>query len=69
MSSGSYVVVVDRIVDTVTSEEVVIDEYENVLGDMFNSAPSRELKKKVGESTHIVRTKIGYDIYFHLEIG
>lgn len=67
---GSQVIFCDDIVDTVTNESVPDDYFSfEAQANMFNSAPSEELKKKRGLSTHVVHTKMGYDIYFHVGIG
>lgn len=67
---GSYVVFFDTLVDTVTGEEEPVETFgEEACAKMFNSAPSEELEEKHGDSTHVVHTKMGYDIYFHIGIG
>ena len=68
--TGSYVVFFDALVDTVTGEEEPAGTFsEESIAKMFNSAPSEELKKKRGPSTHVVHTKMGYDIFFHIGVG
>lgn len=67
---GSYVIFFDELVDTTTNESVDPEKFgEDVVADMFNSAPSEELKKKRDLATHVVHTKMGYDIYFHVGVG
>lgn len=67
---GTYMIFIDAVVDTVTNKEVPEGTFsdENVMG-MFNSAPSIELESKREKATHVVHTKMGYDIFFHIGIG
>ncbi len=68
--AGSYVIFFDAMVDTVTGEEEPVETFgEEKVAKMFNSAPSEELKTKRGAATHVVHTKMGYDIFFHIGIG
>lgn len=67
---GTYAIFFDKLIDTVTGEEEPYETFgEEAVAKMFNSAPSEELEHKVGQSTHVVHTKMGYDIYFHVGIG
>lgn len=67
---GSYVIFFDELVDTTTNESVDPEKFgEDVMSEMFNSAPSVELKEKRGEATHVVHTPMGYDWYFHVGVG
>lgn len=67
---GSYVIFFDELVDTTTNESVDPEKFgEDVVADMFNSAPSEELKKKRDLATHVVHTPMGYDWYFHVGVG
>lgn len=64
-----HVIVCDDIVDVNTNESVPEDYFSpEAQVKMFNSAPSELLDENRGLSTHVVHTKLGYDIYFHLEI-
>lgn len=73
---GRVVIFMDEIVNTITGESYVTpEEIEKEFGDLdspsnlWNSAPSEELNEKRGNATHVVRTKCGYDLYFHLGVG
>lgn len=68
--TGRSVIFCDDIVDVDTNESVPVGYFSpEVEANMFNSAPSEYLEKKRGLSTHVVHTKLGYDIYFHIGIG
>lgn len=70
---GRQVIFIDDIVNTITGEVVEDPEKEfgsiEAANNLWNSAPSEQLKKKRGLATHVVRTKCGYDIYFHVGVG
>ena len=70
---GRAVIFMDDIVNTVTDEVVedIVQEFGSVeaANKLWNSAPSEPLKKKRGNATHVVRTKCGYDLYFHIGVG
>lgn len=70
---GRVVIFMDDIVNTITGEVVEDPEKEfgslEAANNLWNSAPSEELKEKRGLATHVVRTKCGYDLYFHLGVG
>lgn len=67
---GSYVIFFDELVDTTTNESVDPEKFgEDVMNEMFNSAPSVPLEKKRGLATHVVHTPMGYDWYFHVGVG
>lgn len=73
---GSVVIFMDEIVNTITGESYTTsEEIEKEFGgldspsNLWNSAQSVELDKKRGQATHVVRTKCGYDLYFHLGVG
>lgn len=67
---GRYVIFFDELIDTTTNEVVDPEKFgHEVMGNMFNSAPSEPLKKKRGLATHVVHTPMGYDFYFHVGVG
>lgn len=73
---GRAVIFMDEIVNTITGElyetpEEIAAEFGDLGSptNLWNSAPSEELKEKRGNATHVVRTKCGYDLYFHIGVG